>query len=83
MKFDLTIDLDGGLDQDDVAKALRDVADRLSRFASRPWSPYALSGTVYARGLTSGKKEIVGSWEVKLPELRLAIFDALEQKDVK
>ena len=51
-KFNLSIDLftRDVRDSSDVAQALRDVADRLAKFTSQPWSPYALTGTIYAKG---------------------------------
>jgi len=61
-KFNLSIDLFTQDVQDavDVAKALRGVADRLVKFTSQPWSPYALSGTIYS---AEGKRPI-GTWSV-------------------
>jgi hypothetical protein len=63
MKFQLHIDLGNTAMQDnhDVAKALRDVADRLNRFTSSGWSPYALTGTI-----KDANGNAVGGWEVKL-----------------
>jgi hypothetical protein len=62
VKFQLHIDLGNAAMQDnhDVAKALRDVADRLSKFTSSGWSPYALEGKI-----KDANGNIVGSWEVK------------------
>lgn len=62
-KFNLSIDLFTQDVQDavDVAKALRSVADRLCKFTSQPWSPYALSGKIYAE---DGSKRCIGSWSV-------------------
>ena len=66
-KFTLSIDLftEDVRDAVDVAQALRGVADRLAKFTSSPWSPYALSGTIYARGLIKRK---IGTWSVNDPE---------------
>lgn len=63
-KFTLSIDLftPDVADAVDVAKALRTVADRLAKFASLPWSPYALDGKIYAPG---GSKKVIGSWAVE------------------
>ena len=60
--FNLSIDLFTQDVQDavDVAKALRSVADRLCKFTSQPWSPYALSGKIYSE---EGKR-CIGSWNV-------------------
>jgi len=62
MKFQLNIDLgnDAMQDHHDVAKALRTVADRLSKFTSTGWSPYALDGKI-----KDDNGNTVGSWEVK------------------
>lgn len=63
MKFQLTIDLGGTTamqDSHDVAKALRGVADRLSKFVSTGWSPYALDGKILDEAGNA-----VGHWEVK------------------
>ena len=62
MKFQLSIDLGNAAmsDNHDVAKALRGVADHLSKFASTGWSPYALSGKI-----ADDNGNTVGSWEVK------------------
>lgn len=62
MKFQLHIDLGNAAMQDnhDVAKALRSVAERLSKFISTGWSPYALDGTI-----KDDNGNTVGSWEVK------------------
>lgn len=64
-KFNLSIELFTQDVQDavDVAQALRSVADRLVKFTSLPWSPYALSGTIYAR---DGSKRPIGTWSVDL-----------------
>ena len=61
-KFNLSIDLftSDVRDAVDVAQALRRVADKLVRFTSQPWSPYALSGTIYSE---VGKRPI-GTWSV-------------------
>jgi hypothetical protein len=63
-KFNLSIDLftQDTRDMVDVAQALRGVADRLAKFASQPWSPYALSGTIYAKD--SKPKRPIGTWSV-------------------
>lgn len=62
MKFLLTIDLGNTTMQDnhDVAKALRAVADRLSKFVSTGWSPYAFDGKIM-----DDSGNAVGGWEVK------------------
>lgn len=62
MKFQLAIELGNAAMQDshDVAKALRGVADRLSKFISTDWSPYALDGTI-----KDDNGNTVGRWEVK------------------
>ena len=62
-KFNLSIELFTQDVQDavDVAQALRSVADRLVKFTSLPWSPYALSGTIYA---SDGSKRPIGTWSV-------------------
>ncbi len=64
IKFNLSIDLftKDVQDQVDVAQALRDVADRLCKFTSLPWSPYALTGTIYAKD--SKPKRPIGTWSV-------------------
>ena len=61
-KFNLSIDLftTDVRDAVDVAQALRDVADRLAKFSSLPWSPYALQGKIYARE----SKRCIGTWSV-------------------
>jgi hypothetical protein len=61
-KFNLSIDLftQDARDTMDVAQALRRVADRLVKYTSLPWSPYALSGTIYS---AEGKRPI-GRWSV-------------------
>ena len=61
-KFNLSIDLftHDVRDAVDVAKALRNVADRLVKFTSQPWSPYALTGKIYSE---EGKR-CIGSWNV-------------------
>jgi hypothetical protein len=63
-KFNLSIDLFTKDVQDavDVAQALRDVADRLLKYTSLPWSPYALTGTIYAKD--SKPKRPIGTWSV-------------------
>lgn len=80
MKFNLSIDLQHAgrplVDSADVAQALRDVADRLSRYASLPWSPYALSGKVYLQGQSGARaRRVVGTWDVDLggPAIELTI----------
>lgn len=62
-KFNLSIELFTKDVQDavDVAQALRSVADRLVKFTSTGWSPYALSGTIYA---SDGSKRTIGTWSV-------------------
>lgn len=63
MKFQLTIDLDLSntmRDSYDVARALRGVADHLSKFVSTNWSPYALSGKI-----KDDEGSAIGGWEVK------------------
>jgi hypothetical protein len=62
MKFQLTIELGNAAMQDhhDVAKALRGVADRLSKFVSSGWNPYALSDKI-----KDDNGNTVGGWEVK------------------
>ena len=69
-KFNLSIDLFNPdvRDATDVAHALRGVADRLSRFTSQPWSPYALHGEIYARE----SKRCIGTWSVD-PEAALGL----------
>lgn len=66
-KFTLSIDLftSDVTDAVDVAKALRAVADRLVKFTSLPWSPYALDGKIYA---PDESKKIVGEWSVEPEE---------------
>lgn len=61
MKFKLEVSLDTASmqDQHDVAEALRAVSQRLNRYISSNWGPYALSGDIYNR---DGHK--VGAWEV-------------------
>ena len=61
MKFTLTIDLgnEAMQDQHDVAKALRGVADRLSKLTSTCFGPYGLEGKIMD---TNGNG--VGGWEV-------------------
>lgn len=61
-KFNLSIDLFTADVRDavDVAQALRDVADRLVKFTSLPWSPYALTGKIYAKD----SKRCIGAWSV-------------------
>jgi hypothetical protein len=61
-KFNLSIDLftQDVRDAVDVAQALRRVADRLVKFTSQPWSPYALSGTIHS---AEGRRPI-GTWSV-------------------
>ncbi len=62
-KFNLSIDLftRDVRDAGDVAAALRGVAARLDKFASSTWSPYALTGTIYA---SDGSKRPIGTWSV-------------------
>ena len=71
-KFNLSIELFTKDVQDavDVAQALRGVADRLVKFTSLPWSPYALSGTIYA---SDGSKRPIGTWSVDTEAVKLAI----------
>ena len=45
----------------DVAQALRGVADRLVKYTSQSWSPYALTGTIYA---SDDSKRPIGTWSV-------------------
>ena len=61
-KFNLSIDLftQDVRDAADVAKALRSVADRLVKYTSQPWSPYALTGKIYSEK----SKCSIGSWTV-------------------
>jgi hypothetical protein len=62
VKFVLKINLgdDAMQDQHDVAKALRGVADRLSKLVSSNFGPYGLEGKIMdVNGNT------VGNWEVK------------------
>jgi hypothetical protein len=61
-KFNLSIDLFTPHVHDavDVARALRDVADRLSKFTSLPWSTYALTGKIFAKG----SRHCIGTWSV-------------------
>lgn len=61
-KFNLSIDLFTAdvHDSADVAQALQGVAERLLKYTSLPWSPYALSGTIYA----AGTKRPIGTWSV-------------------
>lgn len=61
-KFNLSIDLftQDVRDAADVAKALRSVADRLVKYTSQPWSPYALTGKIY----NEESKRSIGSWTV-------------------
>ncbi len=61
-KFNLSIDLftPDVRDAADVAQALRGVADRLAKFTSTTWSPYALSGTIYSKD-----KRPIGAWSVE------------------
>lgn len=63
-RFVLEIRLDDTTmrDQHDVAATLRDVAQRLNRFMSTDWGPYALKGKIHDRG-----GRLVGEWEVKGP----------------
>ena len=69
-KFNLSIDLFTADVQDavDVAQALRGVADRLAKFMSQPWSPYALQGTIFSK---EGKRSI-GTWSVD-PEATIGL----------
>lgn len=62
-KFNLSIDLftQDVSDTVDVAKALRRVADRLVKYTSLPWSPYALNGKIYSE---EGKR-CIGTWSVE------------------
>ena len=62
MKFILEIELENAAmqDQHDVATALRKTADRLNRYASSNFGPYALEGKVMdVNGNTVGKWEVV------------------------
>lgn len=61
MKFKLEIALESASmrDQHDVAATLRSVAQRLDRFVSSNWGPYALNGDVH-----DGNGNKVGTWEV-------------------
>ena len=61
-KFNLSIDLftPDVRDAADVSRVLRDVAAQLGKFVSTTWSPYALSGTIYAEGT----KRPIGTWSV-------------------
>lgn len=70
-KFNLSIDVftQDVRDASDVAQALRGVADRLRKFTSQPWSPYALEGKIYAGG--SSKRQI-GTWSLE-PEADLGL----------
>jgi hypothetical protein len=66
MKFQLTIDLGNAAMQDhhDVAKALRSVADHISKFVSTGWNPYALSASIKdENGNTVGRWEVKGDFE--------------------
>lgn len=60
--FNLSIDLftQDVRDSVDVARALQEVARRLNRFTSLPWSPYALKGTIYS---AEGNR-VIGTWSV-------------------
>lgn len=64
-KFHLSIDLftPDVRDSADVAQALGDVAEHLTKFTTLPWSPYALSGTIYAKN-SKDPKRAIGSWRV-------------------
>lgn len=70
-KFKLSIDLFTPDVQDsvDVAQLLRGVADRLAKFASLPWSPYALSGEIRSR---VDRRRVVGTWSVE-PEVEISL----------
>lgn len=61
MKFIIEIELenDAMQDQHDVAEALRRTADRLNKYVSSSWGPYALEGKILDRNGNS-----VGKWEV-------------------
>lgn len=63
-KFNLSIDLftQDVHDTVDVAQALRGVADRLVKFTSLPWSPYALDGKIYS---SREGKRCIGTWSVE------------------
>jgi hypothetical protein len=66
-KFNLTINVftEDVHDACDVAEALRKVADRLAKFTSSPWSPYALQGEIYApRNPIGAKKRVIGTWSL-------------------
>lgn len=71
-KFNLSIDVftEHVHDAADVAAALRSVADRLTKFTSQPWSPYALSGTIYTR--YGNVKHPIGTWSVE-PEATIGL----------
>lgn len=63
-QFILAIDLENAAmqDQHDVARALRDVADRLNKYVSTNFGPYCIEGKIKdINGNT------VGKWEVKGP----------------
>jgi hypothetical protein len=56
-------------DAGDVAQALRSVADRLGKFTSQPWSPYALDGKIFA---ADGSKRQIGTWRLE-PEADIGL----------
>lgn len=64
MKFKLEIELenDAMQDQHDVAKALKDVAERLNKLVSTRFGPYGLEGKIKdLNGNTVGKWKVVAS----------------------
>jgi hypothetical protein len=75
--FKLSIDLftQDVRDASDVAQALRGVADRLAKFTSQPWSPYALSGKIFNEG-----KNIIGTWSVDFGELQSTTVSAIDRR---
>jgi hypothetical protein len=66
-KFVLSIDLenDAMRDQHDVAKALRGVADRLSKLVSSNFEPYSLADKI--KDIKDINGNTVGQWDVKGP----------------
>ncbi len=69
-RFNLSVDVftRDVRDAVDVAQALRGVADRLAKFPSQPWSPYALEGKIYAEE----SKRQIGAWRLE-PEADLGL----------